>query len=65
MYNHDDDEEPMTDAQLKRRTEALLQSAERVSQQLTLQTERLALAIEVFDREIITPLREGLSEYGG
>lgn len=52
--------EPLSDDDLRRRTEALLLAAERVSMQLVLQTERLADAIEQFDKEIIKPLRKGL-----
>lgn len=52
----------LTDDQLKRRTQDLLIAAEKVSLQLQLQTEKLAAAIALFDREIIVPLREGLTD---
>jgi hypothetical protein len=47
-----------TDEQLRKRTDSLLAAAEDISLQLRLQTERLAAAIEVFDKEILLPLRE-------
>jgi hypothetical protein len=53
---------PLSDEQLRTRTEALLKAAESVSHQLQLQTERLAAAIALFDRDIIVPLREGLQD---
>jgi hypothetical protein len=56
----DQETEPLSDQQLRDRTSALLRSAERVSLQLSMQTEKLAAAIDMFDREIITPLRKGL-----
>jgi hypothetical protein len=52
----------LSDEQLKRRTIDLLVAAEKVSLQLQLQTEKLAAAIALFDREIIVPLREGLTD---
>lgn len=54
------DDETLTEQDLRSRTEHLLLAAEKVSIQLVLQTERLAEAIDLFDREIIAPLREGL-----
>ncbi len=57
-----DEEPPLTDTQLRDRTDDLLKAAERISLQLQLQTERLSAAIELFDREIIIPLREGFPE---
>lgn len=56
------DDQRMSDAALHQRTQDLLRTAEKISLQLQLQTERLAAAIEVFDREIIAPLREGLQD---
>lgn len=41
----------MSDADLKRRTEALLQVAAEVSLELQAQTERLSLAIDLFNRD--------------
>lgn len=61
MDRDNDSEAVLNDVDLRRRTEALLASAERVSMQLVLQTERLAEAIELFDRDVISPLRKGLS----
>lgn len=51
-------EPPVTDGQLRMRTEELLKAAENLSMQLQLQTERLAAAIDQFDKEIISPLRD-------
>jgi hypothetical protein len=51
-------EPPITDGQLRMRTEELLKAAENLSLQLQLQTERLAAAIDQFDKDIITPLRD-------
>ncbi len=51
-----------SDDELRQRTEALLKAAEGISLQLQLQTERLSAAIELFDREIIIPLREGFDK---
>lgn len=56
------EEEPLSDSQLRDRTEALLKAAMEISLQLQHQTERLTAAIDTFDREIITPLREELKE---
>lgn len=53
----------MSDDQLKIRTEELLRSAERISKELVMQSERLADAIDSFEREIITPLRERLNDH--
>jgi hypothetical protein len=52
------EEPPLSDSQLRDRTESLLSAAMQISLQLQLQTERLSAAIDTFDREIITPLRE-------
>jgi hypothetical protein len=49
---------PITDGQLRMRTEELLRAAENLSMQLQLQTERLAAAIDQFDKEIVSPLRD-------
>ncbi len=51
-------EPPLSDKQLRSRTEALLKAAIDISLQLQVQTERLAVAIDAFDRDIITPLRK-------
>lgn len=51
-----------SDAEMQKRTRDLLEAAERISLQLAVQTERLAAAIDMFDRDIIRPLREGLNE---
>lgn len=52
----------LTDEQLRIRTQMLLHAAEQVSVQLQLQTEQLAAAIQMFDRDIIRPLRGGLKD---
>lgn len=54
------EEVPLSDVNLRNRTEALLKAAMDISLQLQLQTERLAAAIDLFDRDIITPLRKEL-----
>ena len=56
------EEPPLTDMQMAERTANLLKAAEQISLQLQLQTERLSAAIELFDREIIIPLREGFPD---
>lgn len=55
-------EAPLTDEQLRVRTDLLLKAAEQVSMQLRVQTEQLAAAITMFDHDIIRPLREGLDK---
>ncbi len=50
---------PLTDEELHARTQRLLASAERVSLKLKLQTERLAAAIEEFERDVSNLRREG------
>jgi dihydroorotase len=62
MSERHDNEEPMSDKQLRQRTTELLAKAEQVSMTLALQTERLSAAIDMFDREIIVPLRKGLRD---
>jgi hypothetical protein len=54
----------LSDEQLRRRTAAILEAAQRISSELTLQTERLAAAIDAFDRSIIAPLGEVLGRDG-
>lgn len=54
------EEVPLSDVNLRNRTEALLKAAMDISLQLQLQTERLAAAIDLFDRDIIMPLRKEL-----
>lgn len=54
----------LSDEQLRRRTAAILADAQRISSELTLQTERLAAAIDAFDRSIIAPLGEVLGHDG-
>lgn len=50
------------DAELRKRTDELLLMAAEVSVQLRIQTEKLAAAIENFDRDILAPLREGMHD---
>jgi hypothetical protein len=52
----------MSDDDLRARTERLLTSAELIAEQLQAQTKRLEIAIEQFDRDIIAPLRRGLTD---
>lgn len=52
--------ETPTDLALRVRTERLLRAAEAVSLELQQQTERLAMAIDLFDAEVIAPLRRGI-----
>lgn len=56
------DDPQLSDEDLRRRTETLIRAAEAVSVQLQQQTARLAVAIDMLDRDIIAPLRKGLQD---
>jgi uncharacterized protein YqfA (UPF0365 family) len=49
----------LTGDALNTRTQELLAAAERVSQELEAQNQRLAAAIDLFHRDVLVPLREG------
>jgi hypothetical protein len=60
MHQNVEETSLLSDEQLRRRTAAILADAQRISTELTLQTERLAAAIDAFDRSVIAPLGEVL-----
>ncbi len=49
----------MTDLELRSRTQALVEAAERVAAELQQQNRALTAAIAAFERDILSPLREG------
>lgn len=51
------DHERPSDDDLARRTQMLLAAAENISHELSIQTERLASTIDIFNREVVNPLR--------
>lgn len=46
------------DQEVASRTQYLLQAAEQISAELTLQTEKLAGTVSLFNREVVEPLRK-------
>ena len=49
---------PLTDDELRERTQSLIDAAKNISVELMLQTERLATTIDTFNREVIEPMRQ-------
>lgn len=54
-----------SDEAIQIRTRELLKAAESISLELIQQTEKLAAAIELFNREIVEPLRRELTSGDG
>jgi hypothetical protein len=55
-----DEPHDMSDEALRLRTKELVFAAQKLSSELLVQTEKLNAAIDVFNKEYIDPLREGL-----
>lgn len=52
--------ESLTDEALRKRTRELIAAAQKLSADLLVQTEALNVAIDSFNQNYVTPLREGL-----
>ncbi len=61
MTPADDDERRPNDYEVRARTQALVDAAERVAAELQAQNRALAAAIAEFERDVLTPLRKGES----